>query len=180
MSPTLQKMVSSFITEMMIRNNQTELAKEKAILPFEVQVLKPIRTICEKLMSLVRFSYGEDPIKDLRRKIRHTYDLHQLLQQPEFSNFFNSSAFDEMLLKVAHDDVTSFRNNNAWLNYHPKDALLFRDLEYIWPQLKSSYEGEFRDLVFGSFPSSDDILKTLTRIKERFTTIIWTVKVDHT
>jgi hypothetical protein len=56
-------------------------------------------------MSLVRFSYTEAPIDDLKSKIRHTYDLHQLLLQKEFEYFFNSPAFEEMLIKVAGDDV---------------------------------------------------------------------------
>jgi len=32
-------------------------------------------------MNLVRFSYGDDIIYDLRNKIRHTNDIHQLLKQ---------------------------------------------------------------------------------------------------
>jgi hypothetical protein len=71
-------------------------------------------------MSLVRFSYGENPMEDWRKKIRHTYDLHQLLQQTEFSDFLQSPDFDEMLLRVASDDVMSFRNNNKWLENHPQ------------------------------------------------------------
>jgi len=42
-----------------------------------------------------------------------------------------------MLLKVASDDVASFRNNNKWLNYHPNEALIFRDLENVWNELKT-------------------------------------------
>jgi len=75
-------------------------------------VLEPVRTICEKIMSLVRFPYGENPMNDLKKKIRHRYNLHQLLKQKEFIDFVNSIAFDIMLLKVANDDVASFRNNN--------------------------------------------------------------------
>ena len=116
----------------MLNNGQTAIAKENGLLPFDVLALKPIRTICEKIMSLVRFSYGEEPIDDLKKKIRHTYDLHQLLKQEEFSDFFHSSAFYDMLLKVANDDVASFRNNNKWLNYHPNEALFFKDLETFW------------------------------------------------
>jgi hypothetical protein len=63
-------------------------------------------------MSLVRFSYDENSTDDLKKKIRHTYDLHQLLKQEEFLTFFHSKAFDEMLLKVANDDIFSFKNNN--------------------------------------------------------------------
>ena len=116
---------------MMRKTNQEKLAGEYGIIPFEVCVLEPIRTICEKIMSLVRFSYGENPMDDLRKKIRHTYDLHQLLQQKEYSIFFDSTAFDKMLLKVANDDVSSFKNNNKWLIHHPKEALIYNKLCFM-------------------------------------------------
>lgn len=80
-------------------------------------------------MSLVRFSYGENPIKDLRLKIRHVYDLHQLLQVKEFSDFFDSDGFINMLLKVGQDDVASYKSNNQWLKHHPNEALIFKDQE---------------------------------------------------
>ena len=104
--------MNSMIGEMLLTNGQTKLAEQNGLLPFEVRGLEPTETLCEKIMSLVRFSYRENPNEELRQKISHTYDLHQLLQQAEISRFFQSPAFDEMLLKVARDDVNSFRNNN--------------------------------------------------------------------
>jgi hypothetical protein len=129
-------------------------------------------------MSLVRYSYGEKPMEDLRKKIRHTYDLHQLLQQTEFSDFLQSPDFDEMLLKVASDDVMSFRNNNKWLENHPSVALIFQDLEVVWRELVVVYNGDFRNLVYGVLPNPNEILATLTEIKKRLQTIKWTIKID--
>ena len=103
--PHTTKSIVSFVGQMMMDNEQFDIAKENRLLPFDLLALEPTRTICEKVMSLVRFSYGENPIDDLKKKIRHTYDLHQLLKQDEFLKFFQSTAFDEMLLKVANDDV---------------------------------------------------------------------------
>ena len=82
-------------------------------------------------MGLVRFSYSENPIADLKKKIRHIYDLHQLLKQDEFLGFFHSKAFDEMLIKVGNDDVVSFENNNQWVIHHPNEALIFKNLEKV-------------------------------------------------
>ena len=110
--PYTTKSIVSFVGQMMLDKNQSDIAKENGLLPFELLALEPIRTICEKIMSLVRFSYGENPMDDLKKKIRHTYDLHQLLKQDEFLQFFQSTDFDSMLLKVANDDIVSFRNNN--------------------------------------------------------------------
>ena len=175
--PYTTKSIVSFVGKMMIDNQQSEIAKEYGLLPFELLVLEPIRTICEKIMSLVRFSYGENPIDDLKKKIRHTYDLHQLLKQKEFLDFLKSKNFDDMILKVANDDVNSFRNNNKWLNFHPNEALFFKELEVVWSELKSIYISDFKNLVYGEFPKQEDILETLKLIQERLKTISWNIKV---
>lgn len=173
--PHTTKSIVSFVGQMMMDNEQFDIAKENILLPFDLLALEPTRTICEKVMSLVRFSYGENPIDDLKKKIRHSYDLHQLLKQDEFLKFFQSTAFDEMLLKVANDDVASFRNNNKWLNYHPNEALIFKDLENIWSELKTIYNGDFKNLVYGVLPKDEAILQTLKMIQERLKTISWTI-----
>ena len=127
-------------------------------------------------MSLVRFSYTETPVDDLKKKIRHIYDLHQLLSQKEFFEFFYSPEFDKLLLKVATDDVASFKNNNIWLNNHPNEALIFKNVENLWDALKIVYSNDFRNLVYGDFPDEAVVLKTLKMIQERLTTILWTIK----
>lgn len=163
---------------MMLDKNQSDIANENGLLPFELLALEPIRTICEKIMSLVRFSYGEIPMDDLKKKIRHTYDLHQLLKQDEFLQFFQSTDFDSMLLKVANDDIVSFRNNNIWLNHHPKEALIFKDLENVWSKLKTIYNDDFKNLVYGALPNNEVVLETLKMIQERLNAISWTIKID--
>jgi hypothetical protein len=127
----------------------------------------------------VRFSYTDNPIEDLKKKIRHTYDLNQLLHEKELSTFFDSSAFDKMLLKVANDDVISFKNNNGWLIHHPDKARMFADPDSVWDQLKSTYYGAFKPLVFGDFPDASTVLATLNRIKERLSAIEWTIRLDN-
>ncbi|MFZ1573068.1 MAG: nucleotidyl transferase AbiEii/AbiGii toxin family protein [Candidatus Kapaibacterium sp.] len=176
--PYTTKSIVSFVGQMMLDNKQSDIAKENGLLPFNLLALEPIRTICEKIMSLVRFSYGENPMDDLKKKIRHTYDLHQLLKQNEFLKFFQSTDFDEMLLKVANDDVASFRNNNKWLNYHPSEALIFRDLENVWNELKTIYNGDFKNLVYGELPKEEAILKTLKMIQERMVGVQWLIVND--
>lgn len=176
--PYTNKKIVSFVGNMMLNNRQTHIAKENGLLPFDLLALEPIRTICEKIMSLVRFSYGENPIDDLKKKIRHTYDLHQLLRQKEFSEFFQSSAFDDMLLKVAKDDIISFRNNNKWLNHHPSEAIIFKDVENAWNELKTVYNSDFKNLVYGDFPTDISVLKTLKMIRERLEAIFWTIKTE--
>lgn len=177
--PYTTKSIVSFVGQMMLDNKQSHIAKENGLLPFDLLALEPIRTICEKIMSLVRFSYSENPMDDLKKKIRHTYDLHQLLTQDEFLAFFQSTAFDEMLLKVANDDVASFRNNNQWLVYHPNEALIFKDLEIVWGELKTIFNGDFKNLVYGELPKEEAVLETLKMIQERLKAISWTIKIEN-
>jgi hypothetical protein len=176
--PFSTKSIISLVGQMMIENKQTQIAIEHGLLSFELLALEPTRTICEKIMSLVRFSHGENPVEDLKKKIRHTYDLHQLLKQEEFLGFFHSKAFDEMLLKVANDDVVSFRNNNKWLIHHPNEALIFKELENVWNTLRVTYSNDFKDLVYGELPKEDDVLNTLKMIKERLKSIYWSIKIE--
>lgn len=177
--PYTTKSICSFMGEMMINNGQNKIVKEQGLLPFNVFVLEPSRTICEKVMSLVRFSYSEDPITDLKNKIRHVYDLNQLLSEKELFTFFKSKEFENVLLKVAQDDVISFKNNNEWLKYHPVDSLIFGNPEKVWNDLKSTYEFDFKNLIYGSFPKETDLLETLSQIKKRVSSIEWNIKLEN-
>ena len=83
-----------------------------------------------------------------------------------------------MLLKVANDDVLSFKNNNEWLSNHPSTTIIFSDTENIWNKIKDTYETSFKELVFGDFPSENEILNTLKIVAERLRTIEWNIKTD--
>ena len=176
--PYSKKHIVSYVGNMMIENNQTEFASENGLLPFELLALDPTRTICEKIMSLVRFSYGKDPITNLKNKVRHTYDLHKLLAQPSYIEFVQSGRFDEMLLKVAKDDIVSFKNNNEWLGNHPGDSLMFKDVEAIWKELATVYSSDFKPLVYKKFPNETEILASLLIIQERLKTIDWSIVIS--
>lgn len=176
--PFTIKTINSFVGDMMITNGKEDIAKEYALLPFKLKVLEPTRTICEKIMSLVRFSYTDKPIDDLKNKVRHIYDLHMLLQNKEYLEFFNSKHFVNMFLKVATDDIKSFKNNNYWLNNHPKEALIFSDLERIWKELIPIYNTTFKSLTYDDFPDEIQIINTLNIIRNRIKEIEWNIKTN--
>ena len=161
---------------MMLQNNQQTLIDEYGMNPFEVLVLNPKRTLCEKIMSLVRFSQTQNPIDDLRNKIRHTYDIHLMLKDDNLKSFFQSDEFETMLLRVANDDIASFKNNNEWLTNHPTTAIIFSFTADTWNKIKSIYTGSFSELVFGELPNEMDILKSLTVVADRLKPIKWNIK----
>ncbi len=168
--------VSSLIYEMIIETNQEQIAEEYRLKPFEVNVLSPKRTFCEKIMSLVRFSYTNNPIEDLNNKIRHIYDLNEMLKYQNIRSFFGSEEFDKLLIKVANDDFLSFKSGNEWLLNHPTQAMIFRENETVWDKLQATYFSTFSKLVYGKLPSDNEIKITLKIIKERMKNINWEVK----
>ncbi|MFO7718812.1 MAG: nucleotidyl transferase AbiEii/AbiGii toxin family protein, partial [Gillisia sp.] len=121
-------------------------------------------------------SRSEDPIMDLRNKIRHVYDIHQMLKDGEIQKFFKSSGFDEMLVKVGQDDMIGYKNNNDWLLEHPAKALIFEKPQETWEQLSSEYKGNFKDLVTGELPAEKTLIETLNRIENRLLKINWQIK----
>lgn len=173
--PYVIKTIDCYITQMMQAKGQQQLIERYNMLPFKVQALSAERSICEKIMSLVRFSQSENPIEDLRNKIRHIYDLHMMLKKPELSAFLHSPDFDNLLLWVGNDDIYSFKNNNGWLTNHPKDVILFTNRQKTWNRLKATYEGPFKDLVLGELPDEMQLAETLKIIGDRLQSIVWTV-----
>lgn len=176
--PFHEQTINSFIYEMMKSTNQSELATQYQLTPFTVQVLDVKRTLCEKILSLVRFSYSENPIADLKLKIRHLYDLHRILEGEDVRTFVASTDFEMMINRVGQDDVAGYRNNNTWLNSHPKEALIFNAADQVWKELGPTYTLDFRGLVYGSFPSSEQVLSTLKFLAERIAGVVWEVRVE--
>ena len=127
-------------------------------------------------MSLVRFSQAPEPITDLRNKIRHTYDIHLMIKNDNLNTFFHSNEFETMLLRVANDDIASFKNNNKWLANHPATAIIFAETAETWNKIKNIYTGNFSEMVFGELPNEGEILETLVKVAERLKTIKWNIK----
>ncbi len=175
--PYEKGIVNSFINEMIENTNQLDLLDKYNLNAFEVNVLSPKRTLCEKIMSLVRFSFTDDPITDLNNKIRHIYDLHMLLKDESVLSFFNSEEFEVLFLQVASDDLISFKTNNKWLANHPKTAIIFSDYESVWEKLKTTYFSDFKGLVYGELPDEKEILRSLQKIKHRIETVNWKIKL---
>jgi len=171
--PYITAEVSCYITDMMKTTNQGQLIEQYNMQPFAVKVLSKERTFCEKIMSLVRFSQTEEPYVDLANKIRHIYDVHLMLKNTEVEAFFNSDAFDKLLITVGKDDVVSFKNNNKWLQNHPAEAIAFSKPEDTWDKIKNTYRTTFKELVIGSLPAEANLIATLKQIHSRLEEVEW-------
>jgi predicted nucleotidyltransferase component of viral defense system len=171
--PYIMSEVSCYVTEMMKTTNQNQIIEQYNMQPFMVKVLSKERTFCEKIMSLVRFSQTDDPYSDLSKKVRHIYDVYRMLKNKEVASFFRSADFDKLLIQVGKDDVVSFKNNNAWLQNHPAEAIVFSKPGDTWDKIKTTYRTTFKELVLGVLPAEDDLINTLKQIHSRLEKVKW-------
>mgnify|MGYP005830504683 FL=1 len=167
--------VHSMITAFIATTNNVDLINAYHLEPFKVTVLSIERTFCEKTISLVRFSYTENPLEDLKDKVRHTYDLHQLLQQDKISSFLQSDDFEKMLLQVGKDDDKAIPKDKEWLLKHPSQSLFFSQTEMVWKSLSKTYSGSFRELLTGDLPEEGKVLKSMMRISVRLKEVKWEI-----
>ena len=174
--PYIMAEISCYITEMMKATGQNQIIEQYKLQPFIVKVLSKERTLCEKIMSLVRFSHTHDPYTDLANKIRHIYDLHLMLKNEEVAIFFKSSDFETLLIRVGKDDIVSFKNNNAWLQNHPATSIIFSSPEDVWNRIKITYRTSFKDLVLGELPEESDLVITLGQICRRLEQVKWVLE----
>ncbi len=162
--------------DMMVDTGQSALIEKWSLQPFSVRVLTKERTICEKIMSLVRFSNTDQPYTDLANKVRHIYDIHMMLKDPEVADFFDDDEFDKMLTLVGSDDLLSFKNNNEWLKIHPKEAIIFADPGGTWEAIKAPYRTSFQELVTGELPDEKELITTLEKVAQRIGSVAWNIK----
>jgi hypothetical protein len=163
------------ITQFIATTNSPDLINEYQLEPFKVTVISIERTFCEKIISLVRFSYTENPLEDLANKVRHTYDLHQLLKESRISSFLKSDDFETMLIQVGKDDDKAIPNDKEWLSKHPSESLFFSETEKVWKTLSKTYLGSFKELLTGDLPDEKDVLRSLLKNGSRLKEIKWEI-----
>ena len=74
------------------------------------------KTLLEKLVSLIRFSFEDDLVESLSKKIRHFYDLYFLMNDPECAVFVKSSTFKNQFIEILQHDREMFDEPKGWQN----------------------------------------------------------------
>jgi len=101
------------------------------------------------------------------------------MKRDDIMSFVNADLFDTMLLQVAKDDDKAIPNDKNWLYNHPKDALIFSEIEMVWNTLKKVYSGsKFNELLIGKMkpPTENEVFESLVFISKRIEGIEWDIK----
>ncbi|GAA3944314.1 nucleotidyl transferase AbiEii/AbiGii toxin family protein [Hymenobacter algoricola] len=165
--PSQWRPMQSYAGQFLTQRGELALVAQHGLAPFGVLVLALERTLVEKILALVRAGYAPDPLGELQAKIRHAYDLHQLLQQPALQEFLVGPAFETLLAEVRADDARNQEFQGEWATHPLAQARLFADAGQTWQQLVPTYQGAFRQLVYGLLPPATSVEQSLAAIAAR-------------
>lgn len=161
--PYVRRAIMPFISEMMQRRELHSMIAELDMMPFELNVLDKRRTLCEKVVSLIRFSFEDDGVAGVASKIRHFYDLYYLLQDDECSDYLKTE-FPEDLVRLIDHDKAEFDIPPKWRTSEVLSSPLFVDLNSIWNKVSGVYATEVGALSYGDIPSSEEIFESSSRL----------------
>ena len=165
--PFVQQEITSFIAAFLTATNQTEVIQEYGLQQFSLNILDKRRTMLEKLVSLIRFSFAENPSKELAKKIRHFYDLYYLANDEECTLYLQSAEFQKDLSDLLIHDQQEFDEPQGWQTKAIKDSPLITDFSALWTNLRSTYQNELTPLAFSEIPNEKTIEKSfMTTIKQ--------------
>jgi len=119
----------------------------------------------KKRQSILHELHHYPETKALKRGYsRHFYDFYQLLNSK-----FKEEALDklELLDEVANHKKVFFRRGWAKFDLAKKGTLKLIPKQRILNELKKDYS-EMEVMFFNTFPSWDDILKTITEFERSF------------
>ena len=133
---------------------------------FELQMITPKRTLCDKISRLTRLSYSEDYEILIAQYIRDVYDIYCLLDVPEYQDFVQSDEFSDAMQRVTNEDGL-YRNSQPHKSI--SKAKIFAETEQILrlPTISRAYNSELKQLMFkaNTLPKLDDVIRNILRLQ---------------
>ncbi len=170
--PSSAMPIATLVRDFLIDAGRTDLVRRHELDPFSIHVLCVERTLCEKIMGLVRAGYETNPALEFRRRIRHFYDLVMILRVNRYREFVASDAFVDLMAEVRESDRDSMPGARAWLSPPLSKAIIVADTENLWSQVRPEFRGSFKDMVYGdSLPDDAEVLACLASIGSSLTRI---------
>ncbi len=163
--PSSTMPIATLIHDFLVEADRTDLVLGHELEPFQVQVLGVERTLCEKIMGLVRAGHEKDALADFRRRIRHFYDIVMIMREREHQAFVTSDAFAELIAEVREWDRQSMPGAAAWLDPPLGEAMIVIGAENLWREIRSEFRGSFKDMVYSdTLPDDDEVLTCLASV----------------
>lgn len=154
--PYVKRQIRSFITSYLEETGMQFLIEKYDLHPFELNILDKRRTLCEKVVSLLRFSFTDNPVEGLASKIRHFYDIYFLLNDAECMEYLKGDFIKEVRELIQHDKEI-FDMPEKWQKTPINEVPLLHSFDKLWNELKGLYERELKALAYSEIPASDTL-----------------------
>lgn len=154
--PYVKKQIRSFITSYLEENSMQSLIEEYDLHSFELNILDKRRTLCEKVVSLLRFSFMDNPVEGLSSKIRHFYDIYYLLDDAECMEYVKGDFMNDTKELIEHDKE-AFDVPEKWKDTPISESPLLNSFDELWKELSGLYEKELKALAYSQIPKSIDL-----------------------
>jgi predicted nucleotidyltransferase component of viral defense system len=165
--PYQKQQITSFVSDYLLTLDRQDLIEKYNLSPFSVNVLDKNRTMLEKLVSLLRFSFAENPRRELASKIRHFYDLYYLAKDEECAKYIQSIEFQKDLQKLFVHDQQEFDEPTGWQTKTIKDSSLISDFSDLWNILRETYLSELPMLAFTTIPEEKIIEENFIELMKK-------------
>lgn len=162
--PHSEMPVQSMIADFLLQAGRKDAIESNHLKAFTINVLGLERTLTEKVLSLVRASYAENPMSELTARVRHIYDLHFILSKANMREFISGSGFKKIIQDVLTDDESNSQFQGEWTKKPLHESLFFSDWGTVWKQLQPVYENKFKTLVFSDLPDTKAIDESMKLI----------------
>jgi len=159
----INREISSFLSDYLIAINRNDLIEQYDLNPFSIKVLDIRRTLIEKMVSLLRFSFETDVVKALSTKIRYFYDLYYLANDKECAEYLQSSEFKKDLSELLIHDQQEFDIPEGWQTKTIKESPLFKEFSTLWTILSVVCQNELTPLAFSDIPDEKLIAESFMK-----------------
>ena len=167
-SPYSEMPIQSMIADVLIDNDLGELVEQFNLEAFTLNILAVERTLVEKVLAIVKHSYDQnDPVSLLQNKIRHLYDIHQIMQRSDTRDYVNGSDFPRLCAECIDEEIETFGKDDAAIYEYPlADAPIFKRFDEWLPELDKVYSTTFAAMTYKELPPLSEIAKTLATIQK--------------
>ena len=159
--------IKSFIFDFFTQTNNEQYIELYKLQSFEINVLSKEQKKKKKMVSLIRFSFAENPTESISKKIRHFYDLHFLMGDPDCIAFAASDEFIKQFKAILEYDREMFEEPLGWQNKSVSESPLVVDFTTIWKELKAKYETELSAFAYRPIPEQEKVEDTFIKLLKR-------------
>ena len=170
--PYEKRTIEPFVTTYLKKQHLEDVASQYHLEPFELNVLSLKQTLCEKTVSLIRFSMSQDPLVSLSSKIRHFYDLNALMTIKDLEEYVCGVEFLRDVETLVKHDQAAFDEPFGWKGLKDlTQSPLVLDFEKLWEALTPRYEENLSAIAYREIPSSERVKASFLKILDSLRTI---------